>query len=689
MVANPDSSPVAAQLSAKREVRHRPGTRSRTAGVKAGWVLLLGFTLLYGAVSLVYPFGRDQATYAFMGDAILHGMTLYRDVPWGLPPMTALVHAFAFVLFGRNMTSIRILDLLWTLATVGGLSLFVTKAFRRPWLGVIAGLLYSLIYYGIDFWDTAQVDGFLNLPLVLSMYLLAWTLTRGNSGKHPSSSRMWASYGVLFVAGFLMGVALLFKYTMGLLLPGAALAVALASDRRPAEGWRAAAWFCGGSLAAGLAALLAIYGSGALPAFIELEVHGILPYSRLAYHVSDAVLPICLLGIPGLIAALVILLAKRRQWTPSPVLGAALILAWLAAALASLLAQGKFFIPYHYLPVLPPLAVFGACALAVAFRPLARSLVSTWRMVALLTIALAGLALAADYPARLAVLARVASHRVSLADLWSQGSFSRGKYLVSEDLALARYLKERTRPEERVANFGIDPPATFPDWREPVLRLTAKTGVDPSLWELPAEFRANPPDIITVKHGERLPWVWAGNRDAYEHLLAFAGLRDFVAERYELEARIGHFDVLRLMDSDSTMPTSAGPCAHLAEDLGEALDWLTAWRAGARDGGADSVRSVLWPGRVPDSLGSVLSAKMVSHKTANRLIWMQQKELDDLLPALSVWIAQDDRPFARQDPFRLQGEGEDYRAGGLSFLVLHRCRNSLVFVYDVRRIPVP
>jgi hypothetical protein len=352
------------------------------------------------------------------------------------------------------------------------------------------------------------------------------------------------------------------------------------------------------------------------------------------------------------------------------------------------MVQGKFFY-YHYLPSLLPFAVLGALAIAAASRPFARHFAATWRRVVLIVIVLAGLVLASPYPARLVDLARVTSNRLCLRDLWSRPEFSPGKFSVSENLVLADYIGEQTGQGDRVANFGIDPPIIFPVWREPELRFTTRLGIEPASWKLPAAFRADPPEVLTVKHGERLPWVWAGHRDAYEHLMAFTELRDLVASRYELEARVGSFDVLRLMNSDSVMPVCGGSLGLLNEDLGEALDWLKAGLAIGRDFGLDSVRSVLWPCRVPDHVEPVWSAKMVSHKAANRALWLEEKKLDELLPALSVWIANDDRPFARQSPLRGQAEGKDYDAGGLSFRVRHRCRNGLVLVYDVRTLPAP
>jgi hypothetical protein len=47
-----------------------------------GWSLLpvILATLLFGSVSLIFPFGRDQGIHAFIADSALRGKTVYRDV---------------------------------------------------------------------------------------------------------------------------------------------------------------------------------------------------------------------------------------------------------------------------------------------------------------------------------------------------------------------------------------------------------------------------------------------------------------------------------------------------------------------------------------------------------------------------------------------------------------------------------
>jgi hypothetical protein len=58
-------------------------------------------------------------------------------------------------------------------------------------------------------------------------------------------------------------------------------------------------------------------------------------------------------------------------------------------------------------------------------------------------------------------------------------------------------------------------------------------------------------------------------------------------------------------------------------------------------------------------------------------------ELPDLLPAISIWVKDDPRPFAALEPFRFQSEAEHYIFKDLRFTLLHECRNRQVLVYLV------
>ena len=204
------------------------------------WVFLSISTVVFGSVSLIYPFGRDQLYYAFLGDALLHGKIFYRDVPMMQMPLTGVIHALAMILFGRNMTAIRILDLFWTMGTSCFIFLFARKAFQRFWIALLAGYLYSFIYYTNDFWQTAQVDGFLNLPICAALYLVMQGIKGQESGggdsgiRNPSSGTPSLHPLLLLSAGALIGLALFFKYTIIMLLPAVGLLIL------GINGWRSA-----------------------------------------------------------------------------------------------------------------------------------------------------------------------------------------------------------------------------------------------------------------------------------------------------------------------------------------------------------------------------------------------------------------------------------------------------------------
>ncbi|MEE8275547.1 MAG: glycosyltransferase family 39 protein, partial [Alphaproteobacteria bacterium] len=139
----------------------------------APYLAIAGAVLVLGATSLTDPFGRDQGTYAYIGYALLQGQVPYLDVFQAKPPLTSLIHALALALFGHSMTAIRVLDLLWTLATAILLYRVAAIALRHDGLALVAALAYLLMYYAFGFWDTAITDGWTNLPALAGIAFFA------------------------------------------------------------------------------------------------------------------------------------------------------------------------------------------------------------------------------------------------------------------------------------------------------------------------------------------------------------------------------------------------------------------------------------------------------------------------------------------------------------------------------------
>src|SRR5690349_4700616 len=81
---------------------------------RAAWAIVA----LSSLQILLFGFGRDQGIYAVVGDALLDGKMPYRDAWDFKPPGIFLVFAVADALFGKAMSSIRLLEVAGLVAVV-------------------------------------------------------------------------------------------------------------------------------------------------------------------------------------------------------------------------------------------------------------------------------------------------------------------------------------------------------------------------------------------------------------------------------------------------------------------------------------------------------------------------------------------------------------------------------------------
>ena len=559
--------------------------------------VVLGASAVLGSVSLIYPFGRDQGIFACIADMVLHGKTMCRDIVMGVLPMTVFVHELALALFGHSMTAIRVLDLLWTMATAGFVYWFVKQGTDRRWLAVVAGAMYTFQYYFSDFWYAAQPDGFLNLPVAAAFALAVSGLgSEGQTAGPGSVARSAAnSWGKWLGAGILVGVACFFKYTIGLLVPGLALFALFASRGERRVRRRNLAAFIAGVLACAVLVLSAIALSGALPGFVQGQLRMVLPYS--GGGVAQGSMPALalrmlstffqqpdygvgvVLGLVGLV--LMVFLVFRPKDEPSQRLKSAawLVLTWLGSAVLSVYVQGKFFF-YHYLPVLPPLAILGALTLAVVLRPL-------WSCTPAGCSAGESSRLRPwfSWPARAipsgsGTWLRWHLPRTESGTTGEARSMGINDWFLAEQMEVADYLRKHTGRSDRVVVWGVDPLVNFLARRQTVSRFIYNHPLV-AVWawagyraELMSALRADTPEVFVAEHDDATPWVMGHELDSYEALKAFPELRDFVAGGYELTMQIGRFDVLRRAGPDS-MPSAADlRAAGLEDDLNEALRFV-------------------------------------------------------------------------------------------------------------------
>jgi hypothetical protein len=355
-------------------------------------------------------------------------------------------------------------------------------------------------------------------------------------------------------AGAALAVAFLFKYTAVFLLPGAAVLLAAATPRRAA----AVLALVGGFLLplAGLATWLA--ASGASGAYLE-HVRWLAGYAgiRQAESAMDEVARFgaeLLSGFPVLAACAawgaawtVVRVGRaraRRDWTGFS--GPAALWIWALASSLAVIVQGKYF-RYHFLPVLPPLALLGAWSASDALAFVERRAGRISRVAVALGLVAAAL-LAPPYRSRLEDLFEVARGAVPRESYWSRPEFAMLGFSLRDDLLLARWVEQATRPKERVVLWGFEPLVHFVARRDPVGRFAYSIPLtrEANLPELREEFlealRADPPELFVIERGDVLPLAFGHWKDSHRTFAEWEELRAFVESRYAFLTALGTLD---------------------------------------------------------------------------------------------------------------------------------------------------
>lgn len=166
---------------------------------------LIALVVLLLLPMLSYPLGPDNGLFFVSGQKIVsQGAVPYRDIVDVKPPLIYYTNALAIAVFGDNPVSIRILDLLLQLLTCFFLFKLIRSATKSDVLGGLSAVLYVLLYIGLNFANTAQVEsavGLLGLPAV---YLFLFR-------RKP--------FGFMLI-GLLCGILTFYKFTLGITLAG-------------------------------------------------------------------------------------------------------------------------------------------------------------------------------------------------------------------------------------------------------------------------------------------------------------------------------------------------------------------------------------------------------------------------------------------------------------------------------------
>lgn len=485
--------------------------------------VLLGLAALLVAMrwhTFAEPIQRDLLIYAFVGEGLLHGGTLYDDWIDLKPPGPYLAFGLAGALLGIGHLQMFVLGTLLGLATLLGLYRLFAGPLNAPWTGVGAVALW--VVFGSDLRLEANepnTEAFINAFLVWAVVgLLSLARDRIDLAR---------AIGV----GALFALATTFKHVA--IVPAILLCFAHLIVRRETFSRAFAQCAIAGTVVAatwlGMAAWFAL--DGRFEPFWDTLVRYPSEYGEItgrtvgvnliagfsSERFFDAAMGVYALGlILVTVAAVIGVLGGHRNWS--------YLLALVIGTYIAVAAPGWFFPHYDQL-WLPVLAIgFGMTALELSLRGLSPAVLATATVALVLSIGIARTAPQYRLDAREWSEAKYQTIFTSAEDL--------GRVLgevMHEDEKLYvhgvlpnLYLAAGRRPATSVANIWF----TFPDYgRRLAPRATAQALAD---------LESAMPDVV----------VFDGFTASFDG--AGLPLRDFLDQHYVVVAEAPGFAGYRL-----------------------------------------------------------------------------------------------------------------------------------------------
>ncbi len=331
--------------------------------------LLLGVAVVFGGwslLSLSWPLSGDAGVFAWMADTVYRGGAPYVDAWDTKGPGAWLPSLFVEAVFGRTAWAIRVFDIAMVLSAVIAMR-SIARRIGQPGAGRVAIALYALWYASLDFWQSAQPDGWVGAWLITACAL---AITGG-----PVAA---------IAAGLLVGLATLVKpFYLGYAV---VLWLIVGSARDQAVGRRIvnAALVTVGIAASIAMLLLFLKQVRGLDGFIEAQRWNRDVYAGLgdpwltrvpAIFKGMLLMPWGIVGPIALFGAIRPTRAHRRTI-------AALAVGFLGAV-AGVMLQGKGWV-YHWLPMLPFLALLADIGFAALRTETAGDIAGRFRWLALL-----------------------------------------------------------------------------------------------------------------------------------------------------------------------------------------------------------------------------------------------------------------------------------------------------------------
>ena len=564
-------------------------TNSQASNRSRAWLFgTLVLVFLRALPNLRYLTGRDQATYSVIGQGLLHGQLLYRDLWDNKPPGIFYIYALIVKTFGPVMWSVGLVDILWLLVISCCIFYFTRRYLGNPGAS-LAVLFYVCRHCRQGYIHAAQPEAFLMLGIFSAWFLLLdrgsppppGALTENSVTNLPPAGNGRASFLKMarYVGvGLLLGAAFWMKYNAVAFFPFLALVPFVdfsGLDRtqnsnfpgfsrlRLVISWKD--WFgrmllvSAGAIFALVAVLISFRISGAWPAMKEIQFVVLPRYGAMAFHWSLDFLFFAIrrtqdqLGIwwEGMAAlALMIALWRRELGRLAPIALMAL------AGYISTAMQWRFH-AYYFETCYPFFAMFWAYVglkIYEGFMVLQRMVAARgWSMVrGLLWVAFACLIFSVLPEESV----RIAQQYSFAADWWRNPRASYQAYYwqlplekIGDQLRVIDYLKANSRPQDQVYVWGTAPLINFLPQRGNPSRFVSNLGListwAPESWrqELVNTLEAKPPRYIVVERHDMAASLTFTKLDSEQYLKIYPRLAGLLQREYAPAVNYSDFEI--------------------------------------------------------------------------------------------------------------------------------------------------
>jgi dolichyl-phosphate-mannose-protein mannosyltransferase len=538
---------------------------------RLGLVAALLFVALLAIPSLRYPIARDQATYCVIGQRLLDGQQLYRDLWDNKPPGIFYIYAGIVKVFGTAMWSIGLVDILWLLVIS-----YCLYRFAERYLGTAAALLAVIVHASrhlrSGYWDAVQTEAFMVLLVFLSFLLVVreggWSRLRHFSAGALLGGAFWMKYNAVGFFPLVFILPYLDVSQLDARPPRAALSI-------PWNRWlRNAALLTAGFLAVGAGVLGVFWLRGAWPALKEVQFdvllrYGVMPAQRIGSYWFWALRGTqANLGLWTECATLVALLlawARRDLRRFGPILFA------LATGYVVLASQLRF--PTFAFESCYPFSamVWGYLGVTV-YEFIRRAALACgqrgWKLArGLVWVVLANLVI---WPLPEEIAREVEAYKEFAEWCHDPEGFyplcpwSNPVSHFRDQMQLIAYLRKTTAPGDGLFVWGSEPLIYFLTGQRCPTRFVSNLGVisrwSPPAWrdELARDLKKSPPRFIVVARNDVTFYVTYILLDSEHYLEGYPQLAQFISEGYSPDEDYKNFAVYRRRGDLQTGSLDAG-----------------------------------------------------------------------------------------------------------------------------------